>query len=387
MSVRRRILRTAAALLPAAPLLLMPGAHAASTPVFGYSIHMQADNPAYFALAAQGGSRSVRTDVSWAQAEPVKGVYAWSESDTFVRNAAMAGQKPLLIIDQAPLWATGLTLSTPLAGWYPPKDPADYGNFVRQVAARYGSNGTFWKANPSVPKVLPAGIEVWNEPNTAFFWRSGPDPVAYTRLVQAAWKGAKAADRTMTVLAGALAGQGAYDDGDCSGTADGGVTTTATNPVNFLQAMYQAGARGYFTGVSVHPYRFWKGATAAQMLAYDGCSAWSQIAQTPTSIRSVMTAAGDSARTVWITEAGAPTCVTGALFACVSEAEQANLAGAEVSAFRSQSWAGGYYWYDLRDDTNLGTKVLEDLEQHFGAVRGDNTPKPSYAALRTAWVG
>lgn len=388
MSVCRRIARTAATLLPVLPLLLAPpAAHAAATPFFGYSIHLQPDNPSYFALARSGGSTSVRTDVSWALAEPLKGVYSWSETDTFVRNAALAGQQPLLIVDQTPIWASGLTLSTPLAAWYPPRDPADYGAFVRQLLLRYGANGTFWRTNPTVPKKVPAGIEVWNEPNTAAFWRSGPDPVAYTRLVQAAYRSAKATDRTVPVIAGALAGQGAYNDAGCTGASDGGVSAAAINPVNFLKTMYAAGAHGYVDGISVHPYRFWNGATAAQMLAYDRCSAWSQISQTPVSIRSVMTAAGDASRKVWITEAGAPTCIALATYACVSEAEQARLASGEVSAVRAQTWVGGFYWYDLRDDGNLGTNVLADLEQHFGSVRVDNTLKPSYAALRTAWTG
>ncbi|NGN92017.1 hypothetical protein G5C66_04600 [Nocardioides sp. KC13] len=352
----------------------------------GYSVHAQPDTPAYFSLAQRGGSTSVRTDLSWALAEPTRGVFDWTESDSFVRSAAVAGQRALLIVDQAPSWATGVSPSTPWSTWYPPRRANDYGAFVRRVVARYGTNGEFWKANPSTPKVLPAGIEVWNEPNLAAFWRSGPAPVAYTRLVRAAYREASSVDPTIPIVAGALAGHGAYNDSGCTGVNDGGVSANGINPVNFLSRMYAAGAHGYLDGVSVHPYRFWRGATAAEMLAYHRCSAWSQIAQTPVSIRSVMRSAGDSNREVWITEAGAPTCVTGAAYACVSEEEQADLAAGQVSAFRDQTWDGGYYWYDLRDDANLGTNPLLDAEQHFGAVRADNSLKPAYAALKDAYA-
>ena len=54
----------------------------------------------------------------------------------------------------------------------------------------------------------------------------------------------------------------------------------------------------------------------------------------------------------------------------------------EVALWKTFSWAGNYYWYDLRDD---GTSTT-DREHHFGAVRHDNTLKPSYAALKKAWT-
>ena len=45
------------------------------------------------------------------------------------------------------------------------------------------------------------------------------------------------------------------------------------------------------------------------------------------------------------------------------------------------SWAGGFYWYDIRDD-NLGA---DNPESHFGAILADNAPKPIYDALLSAW--
>lgn len=378
------VLALAAALCP----LGLPAdpAAAAAPRAYGYAVHPADDAGPYLGLASSGGSTTLRTDLSWAFAEPAQGQYDWSLADGIVRATAAAGQRMLLIIDQTPSWASGVPTTTPSWSWYPPRDAATYQAFVRQVLLRYGPSGTFWTANPTVPKRVPVGIEVWNEPNLRIFWPAGPNPTAYTRLVQAAFKGARSVTSQVPVVVGALSPRGGYNDANCDTANDGGADGFGTNPLNFLQGMYAAGLHGSFDAISVHPYNYWGGATAAQMLSYHLCSAWSQLSETPVSIRSLMSGAGDSARQVWATEAGAPSCVAGAAYPCVTEAEQGQLATSELAKWKSWSWAGNYYWYDLRDDKNLPTNPLTDGEQHFGAARGDNSPKPAWTALQYAYT-
>jgi arabinogalactan endo-1,4-beta-galactosidase len=43
-------------------------------------------------------------------------------------------------------------------------------------------------------------VEIWNEPNHAWFWPSGPDPARYAEMLKAAYGAAKAADPASTVL-------------------------------------------------------------------------------------------------------------------------------------------------------------------------------------------
>jgi hypothetical protein len=138
--------------------------------------------------------------------------------------------------------------------------------------------------------------------------------------------------------------------------------------------MYKAGAVGYMDAVGWHPYNFTSGSTAASMLSNQVWSAWSQMSQTSPSARSLMTQYGDGAKQIWATDLGAPTNLVG-------ETEQGSLATQEVALWKSFSWAGNYYWYDLRDDCTTST----DNECHFGAVRTDNSLKPAYKALKTAW--
>lgn len=373
--------------LPAAPAGAAPAARVIPAPArpVGYSAHVaaQPDPTRYVSLIEGGGADSLRDDVQWAYVEPARGHFSWSTPDKIVAQAARHRLHPLLIVDTSPLWASGGQTTNPIWFWLPPRNPAAYGAFAARVAARYGPGGTFWRQHPHLPRYLPAGLELWNEENTSGFWGGRPpSPRQYAAMIKAAYRAIKRADRGMTVVTGGLAPAGAYNDVTCSyKKGSTGHDAAAWNGLNYLQALYADGARGYFNAIAWHPYNYWNGATAAQMLRYGRCSAWTQLDGTPTSVRSLMTGHGNAGLRVWITETGVPTCVAGATYACVTPAQQAALAAREARAWKRLSWAGGFYWYDIRDD-NQGP---QNQESHFGAVLASDSPKPAYAALRRAW--
>jgi hypothetical protein len=341
--------------------------------VYGYDTHViwQSDRSNYVQLAANGGAKSIRDDFTWGAIEPSLNSYNWSEPDTIVTLAANAGMSVLADAAYGPGWAT---VSGDFNVKSAPTNNQYYADFVKQVALRYGKNGTFWSSHPTVPKIPLAGIEIWNEQNTRGFWQN-PNAATYTAMLKAAYTAIKSADSSIMVISGGLAPQGGYNDGDCNGTADGGVAANGINGINFLQQMYQNGAAGYMDAVGFHPYN-WSGGTAAKWFTYHLCSAWSDTNDTPVSIRSVMTQNGDGNKKVWATEIGAPTD-TGHF----TESEQANLASQLIPKWKSYSWAGNFYWYDLRDD---GTDITY-TEDNFGTVRTNSTLKPSYSALKSAW--
>jgi hypothetical protein len=350
----------------------------------GYSAHVLGQpNPArYVGLIEDGGATSLRADVSWASVEATRARFNWSGPDEIVTLAASHHLNVLMIVDSTPAWASGASTSRSNWSWRPPRQPAAYGAFAAAVAARYGRGGTFWQEHPLLPRYLPAGIELWNEENISRFWGNEvPNPRVYAAMVKAAYTSIKRMDPAMTVLIGGLASIGGYNDVACSGRDGPGHDRTAWNGLNYLQALYAAGVHGYFDAVAWHPYNYWRGATAADMLAYNHCSAWSQMASTPVSARSLMDSYGDAGKRIWVTETGAPTCVPGAAYICVSPVQQADLAAREAQLWKSFPWAGGFYWYDIRDDRGPVT----DVQSHFGAVSPNNSPKPAYIALKRAW--
>jgi len=364
----------------------LPGQRRISAPrgPVGYSAHVLGQpNPArYVGLIEDGAATSLRADVSWASVEATRARFNWSGPDEIVTQAALHHLNVLMIVDSTPAWASGASTSRGDWSWLPPHQPAAYGAFAAAVAARYGGGGTFWQEHPHLPRYPPAGIELWNEENISRFWGNEvPSPPVYTAMVKAAYTSIKRVDPAMTVLIGGLASIGGYNDIACSGRDGPGHDNTAWNGLNYLQALYAAGVHGYFDAVAWHPYNYWRGATAADMLAYNRCSAWSQMASTPVSLRSLMDIYGDAGKRIWVTETGAPTCVPGAAYVCVSPAQQAGLAAREAQLWKSFPWAGGFYWYDIRDDRGPVT----DVQSHFGVVSSGNSPKPAYFALRNVW--
>lgn len=347
----------------------------------GYATHiMYQTNPgAYVKLAADGGAKYVRDDISWAQLEYTKGSYNWSYADLTIGTAAKHGLRVLMLADTSPQWASGSTNP-----WAPPQNAADYANFITQIVKRYGTNGTYWTANPTVPKLVPAGIEVWNEPNISGFWGGKtPDPVKYAAMLKAAYPAAKAVDPSIPVLTAGIGPEAGYNDINCDGVPDSGMNSVEYTGLNYFEAIYKNGIHGYFDAVAWHPYIYGR-PTAVEMMQKSDCgSGWTQMADSNPSVRSFMTQYGDSAKKIWVTETGAPTCITGATYPCLSETEQDNLAALQTSQFKTYSWGGLFFWYDLNDDS--GGTSTSDWQQHFGAVHADGSVKPVYNYLKAAF--
>lgn len=342
----------------------------------------QPDPSRYVGLVESGGANSLRDGINWQTVEPTEGRFYWTYPDEIVAQAATHHLHVLLMIETSPLWASGGSTSNPDWVWLPPRSAVTYGAFAAAVATRYGAGGTFWKQHPQMPQYLPTGVELWNEENTNRFWGGEtPNPALYAQMVKAAYTGIKHVDPSMTVVTGGLAAVGSYDNVTCSGRNGTGYNAAEWNGLNYLQALYADGIHGYFDAVGWHPYIWWNHATSAQMLTYNRCSGWSEMAASPVSVRSLMTANGDADKQVWATEAGAPTCVSGATYICVSQSQQYWLATIEMRLWKRLSWAGGYFWYDIRDD-QLGA---QNVESHFGAVSYPDSAKPVYNTLRQAW--
>jgi hypothetical protein len=203
--------------------------------------------------------------------------------------------------------------------------------------------------------------EIWNEPNIAVFWAPRPNPARYAQLLKLAYVAVKRSDPSAEVVSGGLAPYGSYGESD----------PTHMNPLTFLERMYASGAHGSFDALGWHPSCYPYG------LAFAPWSAWSQMSRTSPSARSIMKAHADGAKQIWATEFSYP---TGNAAASVSEGAQAALIRKTFNALARWRWAGPAFVYSYRDDG----PDRRDLEENFGVVHHDFSPKPSYRAYQRA---
>ena len=153
-----------------------------------------------------------------------KGQYEWHEPDRIVEAARKHDLKILARVDITPAWARPPDADKTLHG--PPVNFQDYGDFLRDLAARYRGQ--------------IQAYQIWNEPNLMREWGGAPpDPVQYTALLKVAYEAIKASDPNAIVISAGLSpttASGAY----------------AMPDVEFLQKMYDAGAGQYFDMLGVH---------------------------------------------------------------------------------------------------------------------------------------
>src|SRR5829696_1074078 len=203
------------------------------------------DQDAEFEAMAADGVETVRVAFYWSVAQPYE---TWDDvpasergrfvdaggiptdfaaPDAVVGRAAARGIEVMPVVLWAPRWARArreLIASPP--------DPKGYGAFLAQLARRYGAGGAFWRRSPSIARRPVRDWQVWNEPTVEGFWSDQPFAERYIQLLRAARSRLRAADpAARLVLAGLV-----YE---------------SWNP---LQDLYEAGARGLFDAVAVHPF-------------------------------------------------------------------------------------------------------------------------------------
>lgn len=231
---------------------------------------------------------------------------------------------------------------------YGPREPAAYADYAERIVRTYSALGVHH-------------FEIWNEPNVRYFWPTADDPeravAEYMALVRAAYPRMKAADPGSTILVGALSRRE-----DVGG-----------RPNDWVAAMYEDGLKGNFDALSVHPYTY----PARPGDESTAANAWREVAgpwaDRTLSVRELMVANGDGAKTVWITEFAAPTARTKG---AVTEQRQAEIAHSALALAETYPWLGGFFWYGIKDaPTGVET---------YGLLRSDWTPKPSFFVYRDA---
>lgn len=300
------------------------------------------------------GMTWVRIDVSWADIQANNSsTYNWGLHDSLLQQAQTYGIAVDGVIEFTPAWARSSACQSDYR--CEPADFNTYANFTKAAVQHFGSK--------------MAAYEIWNEPNMN--WYPTPSTAKYTQMLKLSANAMRSANPSVAIISAGLAPA-------CTCGRD-------ISRLDFVKGMYANGAKGYFTALGDHPYSY-----PAPPSDYQTWSAWSQMSQTPVSIRSIMADNGDAVTPVWMTEMGAPTNGPGAVSTCanhnyngadhVDECLQAQTYTEAINYVKGYPWAGVLFFHTYKD---LGTST-STIENFFGVIRADGSHKPSYDAAKQA---
>jgi hypothetical protein len=304
-------------------------------------VNLNSLEPSAVAQARALGVHWVRVFAPWPDLEPSPGVHSDFWLPRFERLFATLPKGTHVIVDfvDAPSWESGS--AAPNA---PPANPADYAAALHYVAERWAGH--------------VAAYEIWNEEDATAWWAGAPEPVAYTRLLQAAYPAVKSADPAAKVVLGGLTG----------------------NDYDFLQGVYQAGGKGYFDAIGVHtdtacdvnsPYVFLRDSDVR--LDPDSFLGYREVHATEL--------ANGNDVPIWMTEMSWRTtsaeCSEGLFSGLkpegVSEAQQATYLSQAYHCLAAAPYVQLGLWYPILDEGAVDS----------GLLRSNLTHKPSYAAMRS----
>jgi polysaccharide biosynthesis protein PslG len=270
----------ACAAIAAATLALLlawasPQAASARVPAKFWGVVPQAlPSDSHFARIKRGGVDSVRLTVAWSGVEPAKGSYNWSGVDTAVARAARHRLELLPAVWGSPSWVAKDQLSLPVGS---AKQRRAWSGFLKTLIRRYGPKGSFWAANPGVPRRPIRTWQIWVEENF-FYFTKRPSPTKYAKLVRISHRAIRSADRRARVILGGMFALPAQRP------------PKAYAARAFLDLMYRRspGIKRSFDGVALHPY--------SRSYVY--------LKATINQVRNVMKRHGDGRTGLWITEVG-----------------------------------------------------------------------------------
>jgi hypothetical protein len=298
----------------------------------------------------RGGVGTLRVNIAWGnvQSRPSSG-FNWDAYDKVVGRAAQNGVRVLATVFSSPTWAEPTPETPPLKSGA----LAAFQFFAGAAVQRYGSDGTFWKQHPDLPKLPIRDWQLWNEPNSPLFWKPAPNADDYVTLLRAFSGVVKAIDPSARIVLAGLFPTPRLRHG------------VSLN--SFLTEIYRDGGAKLFDAVAVHPY------AATPQIALDRV----------TETRRLMDRFGDDETPIWITEVGwastgrPPGLVVGEQ----GQADYVKRTFELAQEDRERLKIAGVVWFSLHDTPGpiwVG---------HCGLFTVDGSPKPAWDAFAEAAGG
>lgn len=305
-----------------------------------------------YSQIAKVGFQWVRITASWHRIQSSKnGRYDWQDIDDAVALAKKYNLKVLMQISGAPEWATGADkLSAAeknalnarkiwVASFAPLQQyDNDFSNFVSALVKRYASQGVI-------------DYEFWNEPGNPEFWHDTiqnprPNPEHYTHLLKIAYTAAHNAHNDVNVMAGGMT------------VGNSNSSTGYIGPMEFLERMYRSGAKGYFDGVSHHPYgiyaRAFRDNSWANMIGDVVAPGTGE-----KTLYQIMSENGDGNKKIWPSEVGLDAAYPG-----VDETKQANVISQILGWYQKSDIFGPLILYQAKDRKPYITSGVVDRDSN-----------------------
>ena len=322
-------------------------------------------------LAGIAGFDWVRQQVPWKDTALPDGTFGFQELDKVVESVAKQNKKLLLSVVKSPEWATGR------AGDYGlPRDNADYGRFVEELAKRY--------------KGKVHAIEVWNEQNLAFEngGRVVPEDAGrYVELLKEGYTRIKAVDPGIAVIAGALSSSGENNP------------ERAVDDITYYKAMYtynNGEIKNYMDAQGFHPASTLNPPDAlypeapgpgCELPDKPWCEDRTHYFRHIEDVRQVMVDTGLDDKQIWITEMGWATENTTPGYEygnSISMDQQAEyLEGALYRILSQYDYVGVAFIWNLNFAVTWGQAGDPLHEQaSFGLLNPDYSPRPSFSRIQ-----
>ena len=314
-----------------------------------HGVIVDTTNPNSMRLAREAGFTHAKMVLYWPRLEPSPGRPLWLDTrendlDNVMKAASAEGLWLVLRVDQVPGWAGGSPGS------------ADLGAVER-----------FYAAMASYSRGKVVAYEILNEPNLPFEWGGPPSAAGYTAFLQAAYRGVKAGDPGALVIGGGPS----PNTGGYGGTIE---------DFDFIQGMYDAGAKGYMDALGAHNY----GGNTEPERDPSSCGICFRRAE---AYRQLMVRNGDAETPIWATEFGwlmDPGWGLGQYDWMKVSAEQQGdyLVRSFRYAVQNWPWMRGMLVSNLDASTSPYHTGPEDGLPWFAMLNADHSPRPAWEMFR-----
>jgi hypothetical protein len=282
-------------------------------------------------LMQKAGVGWVRLDFLWEDIEASEGNFDFAKYDNILALLKEKGINILGILHYSANWASAC------GEWNcPPKDNRLFVNYASRVIQRYKDQVKYW--------------EIWNEPDSATYWKAQDGLKTYCVLLKEVYIAAKQIDPECKIINGGLA-----------------------NGLSSINHLYDNGAKDYFDILNIHFFQ-----TPLNKMSIKAVASYPKLAY------KIMHRNGDGNKKIWITEIGAPGVKRGLaannwwLGKNPTEAQQAEWVSDVYSELLKNQHVGKVFWAffrDTKDHWNTGV-------DYFGLLRWDFSKKPAFYAYQ-----